>query len=72
MRRRLLIAMLFLAASCLCRIVRADNGVQAGITFFRADVTVREDATLEVREEIAVRNASSFYKHGSGGTCPSP
>jgi hypothetical protein len=63
-RRRLLIAMLFLAASCLCRIARADTGVQAGITFFRADVTVREDATLEVREEIAVRNASSFYKHG--------
>ena len=64
MRRRLLIAMLFLAASCLCRIARADTGVQAGVTFFRADVTVREDATLEVREEIAVRNASSFYKHG--------
>ena len=27
-------------------------------------MTVRENATLEVREEIAVRNASSFYKHG--------
>ncbi len=64
MRRRLLIAVLFLAASCVCRIASADNGARPGITFFRADVTVRENATLEVREEIAVRNASSFYKHG--------
>jgi len=63
-RRRLLIAVLFLAASCVCRIASADNGARPGITFFRADVTVRENATLEVREEIAVRNASSFYKHG--------
>ncbi len=64
MRRRFLIAMLLLAASCPCVIARADTGVQAGITFFRADVTVRENATLEVREEIDVRNASSYYKHG--------
>jgi hypothetical protein len=63
-RRRLLIAMLFLAASSLCRIARAGTGVQSGITFFRADVTVRENATLEVREEIDVRNASFFYKRG--------
>ncbi len=64
MRRRLLTSLLFLAASCVCRIASADNGARPGITFFRADVTVRENATLEVREEIAVRNASSFYKHG--------
>ena len=64
MRRRLLTSVLFLAASCVCRIASADNGARPGITFFRADVTVRENATLEVREEIAVRNASSFYKHG--------
>ena len=64
MRRRLLTAVLFLAASCVCRIASADNGARPGIAFFRADVTVRENATLEVREEIAVRNASSFYKHG--------
>jgi len=63
-RRRLLTSVLFLAASCVCRIASADNGARPGITFFRADVTVRENATLEVREEIAVRNASSFYKHG--------
>jgi hypothetical protein len=64
LRRRLLTSVLFLAASCVCRIASADNGARPGITFFRADVTVRENATLEVREEIAVRNASSFYKHG--------
>jgi hypothetical protein len=52
------------AGFCLCRSVRADSPALAGITFFRADVTVQEDATLEVREEIAVRNASSFYKRG--------
>jgi hypothetical protein len=63
-RRRLLTSVLFLAGSCVCRIASADNGARPGITFFRADVTVRENATLEVREEIAVRNASSFYKHG--------
>jgi len=63
-RRRLHTTVLFLAASCVCRIASADNGARPGITFFRADVNVRENATLEVREEIAVRNASSFYKHG--------
>ncbi len=64
MRRRLLTAVLFFAACCLCRIASADDGARPGIAFFRADVTVRENATLDVREEIAVRNASSFYKHG--------
>jgi hypothetical protein len=63
-RRRLLTAVLFFAACCLCRIASADDGARPGIAFFRADVTVRENATLDVREEIAVRNASSFYKHG--------
>ena len=64
MRRHLLTATFFLAASCLCRTSRADTGAPADIAFFRSDVTVREDATLEVREEIAVRNASYIYKHG--------
>src|ERR1700686_3043208 len=57
-------AAIFLAALGLCQSARANSTPGSGITFFRADVTVREDATLEVREEIAVRNASSFYKHG--------
>jgi hypothetical protein len=63
-RRRLLTAVILLTASSVCRIASADNGARPGITFFRADVTVRENATLEVREEIDVRNASSFYKRG--------
>jgi hypothetical protein len=62
--RRILTAAIFLAAIGLCRSARADAPAQGGITFFRADVTVRTDATLEVREEIAVRDATSFYKHG--------
>jgi hypothetical protein len=44
--------------------MQADTPVHPGITFFRADVTVREDATLEIREEIAVNNAAPFYKYG--------
>jgi len=44
--------------------VQPDTPGHHGITFFRADVTVREDATLEIREEIAVNNAGLFYKYG--------
>ncbi len=64
MRQRSLVVAIFFAALSICPWAQADSSTQGGITFFRADVTVREDATLEVREEIAVRNASSFYKHG--------
>jgi hypothetical protein len=63
-RKPILTAAIFFAAFCLCRSARGDSTSQGGITSFRADVTVRENATLEVREDIAVRNASSFYKHG--------
>ncbi len=45
-------------------VVRADTPEFSGISSFRADVTVREDARLEVREEIVVRNAAPFYKYG--------
>ncbi len=64
MRQRALTTAVFLAALCISRTALADSPAQGGITYFRADVTVREDATLDVREEFAVRNASSFYKHG--------
>ena len=64
MRRHILTTAIFFAAFCTCRPAHADSPVHGGITFFRADVTVREDATLEVREEIAVNDAASFYKHG--------
>jgi len=64
MGRRILTTAIFCAAFCVCRIAFAGSPPQAGITFFRADVTVRTDATLEVREEIAVDNAASFYKRG--------
>ena len=54
----------FITALCLCPSAKAETPSRSGITFFRADVTVREDATLEVREEIAVNDAASFYKYG--------
>ena len=57
------LAILF-AALWLCWSTLADAPGHSGITFFRADVTVREDATLEIREEIAVKNAAPFYKYG--------
>jgi hypothetical protein len=35
-----------------------------GIASFRADITVREDATLAVREELAVNSAGVYFKYG--------
>ena len=64
MRRHIPVLLIFLIALCSPRSASADSANTAGITFFRTDVTVREDATLEVREEISVKNASSFYKYG--------
>jgi hypothetical protein len=63
-RQHILIAAIFFTTLSICPHVGADSSASGGITSFRADVTVRENATLEVREEILVRNASSFYKHG--------
>src|SRR6266481_1338351 len=63
-RRKILNVAIFFAVLCLYPPARADTSTFSGITFFRSDVTVREDATLEVREEIAVRDAASFYKYG--------
>jgi hypothetical protein len=52
------------AALFLCGSALADQADFSGIELFRADVTVRQDGRLEVREEIVVRNAASFYKYG--------
>jgi len=64
MRRYIPVLLIFFIAVSLPHSARADAANAAGITFFRTDVTVKEDATLEVREEIVVNNASSFYKYG--------
>lgn len=53
-----------LGGLCLSRPARADSSLASGITLFRADVTVLEDGTLEVDEEISVKNAASYYKYG--------
>jgi hypothetical protein len=52
------------AALFFCGSTHADQTDFSGIERFRADVRVWEDARLEVREEIVVRNAASFYKYG--------
>ena len=49
---------------CICGIARADTTDQSGITSFRTDVWVKEDTTLEVREEIALNHAGKFYRYG--------
>jgi hypothetical protein len=62
-RRSLLLALLF-AQLGTCGISRADTPTQGGITSFRTDVWVKEDATLEVREEIVLEPAGKYYRHG--------
>ena len=61
--RRSLLATVFLALLGVCGIARADTE-QSGITSFRTDVWVKEDTTLEVREEIVLNNAGKFYRWG--------
>src|SRR4029077_2721956 len=43
---------------------RADAPEQGGILSFRADVWVKEDTTLEVREQIVLDPAGKYYRHG--------
>jgi hypothetical protein len=63
-RRNSFIIATFLAALCLCRSAQAAPAAPGGITLFRTDVTVLDNGTLEVVEEIAVNDAASFYKYG--------
>ncbi len=64
MRRPNLTAAILLVYSCLCLPVKAAPDFRSGITSFRSDVTVSENGTLDVREEIVVNNAASYYKRG--------
>jgi hypothetical protein len=52
-----------LALLCFCSAIRADTA-RGGITAFRADVIVKQNATLEVREEITVDDAGKYYRYG--------
>jgi hypothetical protein len=63
MRQTARLAGVGLAVLCSCTALRADTA-QGGITEFRADVTVKWDATLEVREEITLDNAGKYYRYG--------
>ena len=53
-----------LALFCACDRACADATESAGISAFRADVTVKSDATLDVREEITLDSGGKFYRHG--------
>ena len=63
MRQTVQLAGIGLAFLCFCGALRADFA-RGGITAFRADVTVKPDATLDVREEINLSNASKYYRYG--------
>ena len=64
MSKKIWIFAVILTAFSLDGFTQADPTKTPGIASFRADVTVRENSQLEVREEILVRNAASFYKYG--------
>jgi hypothetical protein len=52
-----------LAVLCFFSTIRADTA-PGGMTAFRADVTVKPDATLDVREEITLDRAGKYYRYG--------
>jgi hypothetical protein len=55
---------LFLATAVACAGSPAATPEQGGISSFRVDVWVQDDATLEVREEIVLDAAGKYYRHG--------
>jgi hypothetical protein len=55
---------IFFALLCACAFSRADAPDEGGISSFRADVWVKADATLEVREEITLNSAGKYYRYG--------
>ena len=63
MRQTARLAGVGLAVVYFCSAIRADT-VQGGIIAFRADVIVKQNATLEVREEITLDNAEKYYRYG--------
>jgi predicted membrane protein DUF2207 len=70
MKKRLPSTAVFALGLLFAVAVRGADTPGQGITFFRADVTVRPDATLEVREEIVVKDATAYYKRGFARAMP--
>jgi hypothetical protein len=70
MRTSATVAAILTAALSLCPAAKADSFVREGIRSFRADVTVLESASLDVREEIKVSNAADYYTRGFRWTVP--
>ena len=63
MRQTARLAGVGLAVLYFCSAIRADT-VPGGIIAFRADLIVKQNATLEVREEITLDNAEKYYRYG--------
>jgi Predicted membrane protein (DUF2207) len=59
-----LLAGVSLALLFVCGAICADTTEQGGIKTFRSDVTVKQDATLEVREEITLDSGGQYYRYG--------
>jgi hypothetical protein len=59
-----LLAGVSLALLFVCGAICADTTEQGGIKTFRSDVTVKQDATLEVREEITLDSGGKYYRYG--------
>jgi len=59
-----LTAAVFVVSTCLCLSAMAAPNFRSGITSLHSDVTLQENGTLDVREEIVVNDAASFYKRG--------
>ena len=52
------------ALLCAGSSIRADVPEHAGISVFRSDVTVKQDASLEVREDITLDSGGRYYRYG--------
>ncbi len=69
MRRSLFVLGLLCAFFQVPAVARPD-AAGYGIRSFRADITVREDASLEVREDFALNSAGVYFKYGFIRTLP--
>jgi hypothetical protein len=62
-RRITALAGISLTLFLMCSAIYADTSEPGGITMFRCDVTVKPDATLEVREDISL-DSGHYYRRG--------
>src|ERR1700732_5358127 len=53
-----------LALLCVGSAICSETTERGGISAFRSDVTVKQDATLDVREEITLDSGGKYYRYG--------